>query len=163
MNLFVVRLLVVIIAIETLYIIGQTYGKIRRDKYLNDKTYMVQRTQNVMDWLAAGVRVYVNMNKNFPSDEEDLRINLEKGGVVFGDEKGTFMFPQFDAWENLILYKKNDVQASLVSAGFDRRYGTSDDLVKVITFSQGINKNEWGFEEESILGASLDHRNKTGK
>ena len=159
MKLFVVRLLVVIIAIETLYIIGQKYGKIRRDKYLKDKTYMVQRTQNGMDWLAAGVRVYVNMNKKFPSDEEDLRINLEKGGVVFGDEKGTFMFPQFDAWENLILYKKNDERISLVSAGVDRRYGTSDDLINVVTFDQGINKSAWGFEEESILSASLDNRN----
>lgn len=119
--------------------------------------YAKSGTEGLINWLAAGIRVYYFFHQEFPMTN-DLQRNLEKGGVFFS-EKPVFPYNTTDFWGNEIQYYFAGTTARLVSAGADCRIGTSDDICGVIVVD-GNKPREWNLYEEGVLSNSLEHRKK---
>jgi TM2 domain-containing membrane protein YozV len=89
-------------------------------KYASDHFFNQNHTEKEMNEIASQLDKYYHKYKKYPSDFE-----------TYARSKPLWSSWLTDGWENKYNYLQTDsIHYTLISAGEDRRFGTTDDLIK---------------------------------
>jgi hypothetical protein len=100
--------------------------------------------QTIMDVTSEGVHLYRRITKMFPTNEATLSSDLAQTGINI--QLTPLWNPCFDCWGTQIKYHYSNDVAVLISAGPDKIFGSSDDIMRIVKW-RGDNSPLSGYEK----------------
>ena len=135
-NRLLYSLIIILIGSVTFMVIKNTMSSSLQEKSWysklpEDDNYRHRVARTLLAYYASGIKVYYDLNHLFPQGNANPKNLLEQGGVYHGHNK-SFNFPPDDPWGTEISYALVSNNAVLRSAGKDKLFNSSDDIVFVV-------------------------------